>query len=305
MTHLILAHCSDAHAQHMLTQLRQRGHSAHLLQTDDFPRAMSMSLTPGRDGGSLRLADGTLLDLDRIASVYWRNFCGVSMETSKSTRGSLQDIAYYDSMACLRSWFQMDNGTRWFNSWQAFQSHQEKPHQLQLAARAGVPIPVTYIGNDPEQIRAFCDIERRAIFKPVYGGAHSELITERHLEPARLASVLCQTPITLQRFIEGTNIRTYAIGDTCFSVELRSDAADFRADAAVMPVQVEVTEEVRRHTKALMRSLHLNWTAIDWRRDPSGAYFFLEANPSPMFMGVEQATGLPLTATLLDALTAE
>ncbi len=302
LTHLVLGHANDAHARHMLEQLRLRG-PAHLLQTDQFPAAVRVSLRPG-SGGTLHLADGVTLDFDQIGAVYWRNFCGVSMETSKLGRGSMQDIAYHDSMACLRSWFAHHNGTRWFNSWAAFQSHQEKPHQLALVAAAGVRIPPTYIGNDAAQVRAFCQAEPQAMFKPVYGGAHAEMITERHLAPERLAASLRQAPITLQRFIGGTNIRTYAIGTRRFSIELPSAEVDFRLDAGVRPVAVDLPDAVQDQVGAIMACLGLNWTAIDWRRDPSGAYYFLEANPSPMFLGAEQATGLPLCATLVEAMTA-
>ena len=36
-----------------------------------------------------------------------------------------------------------------------------------------------------------------------------------------------------------------------------------------------------------------------------GQYVFLEANPSPMFLGFEAQTGLPLTAALADLLLAD
>ena len=78
MKHLILGHASDAHAQHMLARLRERGHAAYLIETHHFPSQIQISLSPADGVGSLRLADGTVLALDEIGSVYWRNFCGVT-----------------------------------------------------------------------------------------------------------------------------------------------------------------------------------------------------------------------------------
>ncbi len=46
------------------------------------------------------------------------------------------------------------------------------------------------------------------------------------------------------------------------------------------------------------RALDLLWTGIDLRLTPEGDYVFLEANPSPMFLGFERQTGLPLTESL-------
>jgi D-alanine-D-alanine ligase-like ATP-grasp enzyme len=46
------------------------------------------------------------------------------------------------------------------------------------------------------------------------------------------------------------------------------------------------------------------WTGIDLRLTPEGRYVFLEANPSPMFLGFEQRSGLPLTEILAELLLA-
>ncbi len=40
------------------------------------------------------------------------------------------------------------------------------------------------------------------------------------------------------------------------------------------------------------------WAGIDLRRTPAGRFVFLEANPSPMFLGFEAGAGLPLTESL-------
>ncbi|MDC8756785.1 MvdC/MvdD family ATP grasp protein [Janthinobacterium fluminis] len=302
MKHIILGHASDPHAQHILAQLHHRGHEAYLFETHKFPSEAKISLTPADGGGTLTLPDGNSAAFSDIASVYWRNFCGVSAETTKANRGTIEDISYYDSMASLRSWFQARNQTHWLNSWEAYQSHQEKPQQLQLVAQAGVRIPRTYIGNDPQQVLAFCKAEPHAIFKPVYGGAHTERITEQHLAGAHLAKALTQAPITLQQYVDGTNIRTYAIGEQLFSLELETDDVDFRTDQKVNIKKIELPEAIRLQVPAIMEQLSLNWTAIDWRRDTEGQYYFLEANPSPMFMGIEHSTGYPITDTLIDAM---
>ena len=40
-------------------------------------------------------------------------------------------------------------------------------------------------------------------------------------------------------------------------------------------------------------------SGIDFRRTPEGQYFFLEANPSPMFLGFQRRADLPLTERLI------
>lgn len=304
MKHLVLGHVRDQHAQHMMARLAERGFDTALVQTPDFPTTLALSLYPGRSQGSLTLEDGATVALEDIGSVYWRNYGGVAAESTRATRGSATDIAHFDSMACLRSWFQMKNGTRWFNSWEAFQSHQEKPHQLGLAAAAGVRIPRTYVGNHAEDIRTFCREVADVIFKPVYGGSHTQRITERHLAGEHLARALTQAPITLQQYIDGTNVRTYAIGGECFTAELVSDKVDFRDDRGLHIVPIVTPPELAAAVADIMRVLGLRWTAIDWRRNSQGEYYFLEANPSPMFIAFEERSGYPILDTLIDHMTA-
>ena len=57
------------------------------------------------------------------------------------------------------------------------------------------------------------------------------------------------------------------------------------------------------HCLDAARALDLLWTGIDLRLTPEGRYVFLEANPSPMFLGFESRSGLPLTDALADLLT--
>ncbi len=54
--------------------------------------------------------------------------------------------------------------------------------------------------------------------------------------------------------------------------------------------------------KKICSELMLNWTAIDWRRNSRGEYFFLEANPSPMFIGFSMKTGMAVYKMLAKAL---
>ena len=61
-------------------------------------------------------------------------------------------------------------------------------------------------------------------------------------------------------------------------------------------------EDLARLCRHVARALDLVWAGIDLRRTAAGEYFFLEANPSPMFLGFEAATGLPLTEALTELL---
>lgn len=300
MAYIVIGQSHDEHAQKILNKLKARNVDAYLLQTHDFPKKVKFSFSPNDGNGSLTLSCGTLINLSDIKVVFWRNFSGVSDEETRATFLSEDGIAAKDSMACLRTWFYLQNGTKWVNGWEAFQHHQEKPYQLQKVKNLGVRIPQTYVGNNLKDIKSAYETLDQSIFKPVYGGAHTELLTAAHLESGRVEVALSKSPITVQEFIAGTNIRTYIIGERVISIELKSDMADFREDDSAELIVIDTPKHIEEQGKLISKALYLNWTAIDWRRNESGEYYFLEANPSPMFIGFERLSGVPMSDYIVD-----
>lgn len=299
MNILILGDASDAHAAHMKNALTQAGAAVDYLDTSLFPKQLRLSWRPDTQVGCLTLPSGRRLNLDDIHSVFWRNFSGISVPPLKDF--NQQQVAFNDSMSTMRSLMQAC-GTRWVNSWQAYQFHKEKPLQLSKAKQIGVTIPATLISNDPQEVREFVEVHQKVIFKPVYGGAHTKLVTEAHLEINRLTMALSISPVTIQEYIPGTNIRSYAIGESVYTAEIRSPALDFREDLEAELIPIDLPEAVRQQCLAISQAFMLEWTAIDWRVKPTGEYVFLEANPSPMFVHFERQTGFPITQELLDLL---
>lgn len=110
------------------------------------------------------------------------------------------------------------------------------------------------------------------------------------------------SPVTLQEYIPGTNIRSYVIGESVYSAEIRTEAVDFRDDSQAELIPVELPETIQQQCLAITKAFKLEWTAIDWRHQPTGEYVFLEANPSPMFLYFEQQTGFPITEALVQLL---
>jgi hypothetical protein len=296
---LILGHPSEPHAAHMKGAVEQAGAIAYYLETHLFPTQIQLSWIPETMAGTITFADGYKLRLQDIQSIFWRQIAGVQI--SPSLEPEQQRLAYEDSMSLLRSILQ-GSAEKCFNSWEAYQFHKEKPLQLSIVKKLGIRIPPTLISNDPEQITNFANTQQTVIFKPVYGGAHTQRVTPQHLAPERLKKVLSLSPATFQAYIPGTNIRTYVIGEAIFSAEIHSPDLDFRTDENASLVPLKVPDEIAQQCLSIAKALKLQWTAIDWRLSPSGEYFFLEANPSPMFLYFEQQTGYPIAETLLNLL---
>ncbi len=299
MNILILGDASDAHAAHIKQALVQVGAEVNYLDTCLFPRQLRLSWQPDTLVGCLTLPGGHQLNFQDIHSVFWRNFSGVSVTPLKDA--NQQQVALNDSMSVVRTLMQACPA-RWINSWQAYQFHKEKPLQLSKAKQIGVTIPATLISNNPEQVREFVQSQNKVIFKPVYGGAHTKLVTEAHLEPHRLNLALSVSPVTIQEYIPGTNIRSYVIGESVYSAEIRSESVDFREDLNSELIVRDLPESVHQQCLAILKAFMLEWTAIDWRLKPTGEYVFLEANPSPMFRHFERQTGFPITQKLVNML---
>ena len=169
--------------------------------------------------------------------------------------------------------------------------------QLAIVASLGVPTPETLLTNDPEAVLDFGRRHPRSIFKPVQGGAHARHLTAAHLDEHNLAN-LAHAPVTLQEEVPGTNVRVFVAGERVLACEVRTGELDFRDDPSPRIIPHALDPEAEATCLRIARALDLLWTGIDLRLTPEGRYVFLEANPSPMFLGFERQTGLPLTESL-------
>ncbi len=243
MNILILGSDADFHAAYLKECLIAKGIKVDYLDTRLFPTKLKISWQPIIHTGCLVFPDGRKLHLADVHKVFWRSFGGVNVP--KLTDSDQKTIAVNDALGLLRS-FMKSTPEKWVNSWSAYQFHKEKPLQLSLANQIGVTIPATLITNDADEIiefeRAFQDV----IFKPVYGGSHTQFLTKELLEIDRMNLVLSISPVTLQEYIPGTNIRSYVIGEKVYSAEIRSSSLDFREDNQAKLIYLETPEDIKR-----------------------------------------------------------
>ena len=298
MVTLILGSADDEHAMHVGQRLHERGREVALLDSRGFPESLRLTYDPARNNGRIRYDDGSVLNLDEIASVYWRSYFGPIGPELPSAEQSF--IAVNDARGLFESLL-IRLPAKWVNGWKAYQSHQTKPAQLSLLAGHGVPVPDTLITNDPEAVREFAARHPRAIYKPVQGGAHTQRLSPKHLTDEHLAT-LRFAPLTLQEEVPGTSVRVFVAGERVLACALQTESLDYREDQQAKIVPHTLPAEVAAMCLTAARTLDLVWTGIDLQRTAEGRYVLLEANPSPMFLEFEARSGLPLTEALLDVL---
>lgn len=296
---LILGNALDREAAHLKIKLEQAGAIVEYWDSQLFPKSMQMTWQPELYRGYLKLSTGKIIRMDDIHSIFWRTLLPVDVP-------SLPDLQQYhiaiaDSTSILRSLIR-GCPARWVNSWEAYQFYQEKPLQLSAVKALGVAIPKTLISNNPDCIQHFAKAVPQVVFKPVYRGAQIQLLTVAHLQQERLHQVLRLSPITLQEYIPGTNIRCYVIGQQVYAAEIRSSCLDFREDSHARLIPAILPNAIQTTCLKVAQALFLEWTAIDWRLSPQGEFIFLKADPSPEFIDFEQKTGFPLMEKLVQLL---
>lgn len=298
MAVVVLSDAVDDHGLHVLRAIRARGHAAELFDAGTVPSESRLTLGSSDGLVRLRLPGDRVLDAHDVTAVYWRLY-RLPVAGPLPHPGQ-QFIAENDARSLVESFF-IRAPCRWVNGWDAFRLHQTKPVQFARVASLGVPVPDSIFTNDPAEVRRFAERHPRMVFKPVQGGAHARTLHPGELDESRLAT-LSIAPVTLQEEIAGTNVRVFVAGDRVEACEIQAEHLDYRDDPDPTISRTALPADVARQCRRLAEALGLAWTGIDFRRDADGRHVFLEANPSPMFLGFEARSGLPLTDMLVDLL---
>lgn len=308
----LLGNETDPQIQHVASAIEQSGHHYFIANTAYFGSAWSLSYDPDFNDGCIHfnhdVSDINQSMPQRITfsvtnAAYWHEYIPDQPNASSSNASAYEQnwIAQERSSALL-CWFSYQD-IKWVNSIDAVRSHQCKPAQLKVAARLGAKVPYTFIGNAPDVAAKFCNNMKEVVYKPVRGGKTAQFVNMHPELKPLLSTLLHQRPVTFQKYIGGTNIRSYVLGNDVLSVEIPSNELDFRNDKHATPVITLVPKETQRLAVSICKTLGMHWCAIDWRKSAKGTYFFLEANPSPFFMKVEKDTGLDITGRLVSLLT--
>ncbi len=297
MTVLVLGRDGEEQAAFVLDRLRERGRDAEPLDSRWFPEVAAISFHPRSRTGSFRLPSGRSLSFKAITSIYWRSYDRVSPPQLPDQRQSL--LANEDSRSLFESVLAA-LPTRWVNGWLAHQISRTRPMQLAIVATLGVPIPTCMVTNNERDVLAFGRRHGQVLFKPVQDGARARRLSPRHLSHENLSS-LQMAPILLQHATEGSSVRVFIAGERLCAC--RSDAPDFPADGAAEVKAHDLPKAVEKACHKIAAALALTFAAIDFQLTPQGHYVFVGADPSPTFVAIERAAGLPLTENLLSLLT--
>lgn len=299
---LLVGSASDAHVAALARRLREEGGDPVVVDTLAFPEATRVSL-----GEELDAVVVNGRRIERPGAVYLRQLHAHPLAFGVDAREAMDEdwvttlVAFREKAAFLRGLLGRweAQGVPVYNPL-ATEWRSEKPVQLALLRRAGLPVPETLWTNDPEAVRRFAR-RRRVAYKPVMGGAATRELGPEELTDERLAT-LEAAPVTFQELLPGEDLRVYVIdGEVVASVRIVSGALDFRQHEELIE-SIELPPDLARDCLQAVEVIGLRWTGMDLKRDEHGVPRFLELNASPMFLGFDARAGTDVLGRLAGAL---
>jgi len=300
----LLGNEQDPQILHIEKALHCVNQDTLIINTQYFGERWQISYDPDYNDGLLHFShylvnNKSLLPLSSITSAYWHQYFPPPVGDVDTHQAQWLEQEVSSTLLC---WF-LFSETKWVNNINAIRAHQCKPAQLHIASMLGAKLPYTFVGNAAEVAYQFCSNMREVIYKPVKGGQSTQFVQKSHQMRAQLQALLKERPVTFQKYIEGTNVRSYVIADDVISVQIDSDNVDYRDDEQSCPVLTPLSKPMQELARSICSGLGMHWCAIDWRRTEKGEYYFLEANPCPFFLRVENETGADITGRLVKLLT--
>jgi glutathione synthase/RimK-type ligase-like ATP-grasp enzyme len=308
---LLVTNKRDVTTDFVVLEMRRRGLPFIRLNTEDLPQHELVMV----DGDPTRL---TLagpcgrFSLSDVTGAYYRRPGSFEAEGTEATAAYI--VAEWS--AILRSLWSALEG-RWLNSPFSILRAEDKPRQLAAARRRGLAIPGTLVTNSFDAARDFL-ADGPMVAKPLRhaliddGEVGSVIFTSRVAElEAGDAEAVQRAPMILQREIpKRTDVRVVVIDGKVFATRILSQAHDetqvdwrkgVRLDLA--HEAMELPADLASACIAVTRDLGLRFAAIDLVEDEDDRFWFLEANPNGQWAWIEQRTGAPVTAAIVDALT--
>lgn len=289
---VLMGKTNDFQVNHVAARLRQHGAATLLFSGEDVGTKLLFSWDAKRAEGVITNNE-VRWHFSEIDACYWHYF---SLNAPYHECKNMQ--------ALLQLFFAQAN-IHWVNSISAIRYHHIKPMQLSHARLLGARIPETYVGNELEAAADFIAAHPDCIVKPVHGGKLTRRLPKVN-HPLPVAQALMNDgPVTLQRCIHGSNVRTFVVGDAVVSAELISTHIDYRQDDSTRARVFVLDDAHTTLAQNICRAFHMKWCAIDWRLSEQGELFFLEANPCPYFYHFEVSTQHAITDMLCRLLVRE
>lgn len=287
--------------------VESHGGSAVILDPTQFPGDAELSV--GVSGDSTTQAAPTIdavvessLDLSTVGACYIDSQGFTPL--SKRFQSDLNDDFFPTYMqireysAVLQNILVLlrDAGTTLINSFGSLTMESQKIRQLQVVDQSQIRTPDTIATNSPTRADVFIQSHDQVIVKPVTGGGKARLLTDEQWDKKR--DRLSYSPVQIQEYIPGTDLRVYYTGDEIISASyINTEETDYREDPTAEITDAPVTTEIQDCVDTVRRELGTGFGAIDIVESGDKQYF-LEVNIAPLFVNYSSQTDAPVAERL-------
>jgi ribosomal protein S6--L-glutamate ligase len=198
------------------------------------------------------------------------------------------------------------SGTFMVNSTFAYGKAKDKYSMTYTLARAGLPVPRTYVTEMAHWAYRASGGFKQAIYKPIVGSLGFGSMKFESIDLAFNAYETLERlgqPLYVQEYLEkpGRDIRAFVLGDKVLASVYRvAQLGEWKTNVAqgaqTKPIQLSI--EFQELAVKAAKALNLLYAGVDIFETEQGAVI-AEVNVSPSWQGVQRATGVNIAESLV------
>ena len=316
---LLITNKDDITTDFIINKLNASGNAYFRLNTEDLGSRYFVNFDLGKE--QYHISDsynGDRIELAVITSVYYRRPMLPPVQDTDWSIGEKR-LVLTECQAILDGLYRLLDECYWISRPRSIREAENKIYQIILAKKMGFIVPDSIIATEAAQVHLFfARNDENCIIKPVRSGfiddagdervIFTTLIEREHIDLIDMAE-LC--PLYLQQNIKKTaDIRVTVVGNTVFSARINSQVSkatsiDWRkAESLSLPYEdIKIPDTLQKKCIDLVKTLGLEFGAIDFVLDLQGNYIFLEINPNGQWAWIETRLGYDISGELINMLT--
>ncbi len=310
MSILLVTNRRDLTTDFLIRELNKRSLAFRRLNTDVLTDSLVV-LHPVSNSIGIKNASSRF-HTDSISAAYFRR---PEISQPSDNLGVYREYVWTEWNAFLKALYS-SIGSRWFSHPSDILIAEDKSRQIKLAHELGFNVPETVITNDIHAARA---LYRKfdLIVKPLRQALVKDEDDEKVIFTSKLDTLaeedyasISVCPFIFQRQIpKAIDIRVTVVGSEVFAVAIHSqETAETKTDwrrgsnPQLRHEVINLPEDVSEKCIRIVQLQSLRFGAIDLIQDVSGKIWFLECNPNGQWAWIENRTGLPIAAAIVDEL---
>jgi glutathione synthase/RimK-type ligase-like ATP-grasp enzyme len=311
---LLLTHSADHFTiDRVQAGVARRGAHPIRLDSDRFPAEYRLTTRVSSDGMAVRMRTPDCdLPINDVASVWLRRIFNPPRPSGLSDLEAEQCAR--ESRAALDGFLSALHGAHWFDPLARVREAENKLFQLREAQRAGLHVPRTVVGNDPDEVRALWATCRGQLVAKMLTpitrsmGPPAAAVYTHTLSASDLEDLdgLALAPMIFQERIDKLReLRVVYVAGRCFVGSLDATSDDWRkpGPGAASHWQLDsLPDDVAARLDALMGALGLRFGVADFLAARDGSHAFLELNPVGEWGMLERDLDLPIADAIAEEL---